>query len=66
MVGRCMPNSRQRGCPGICFMTIFGSYVGAHFLIFNILMYVGAYEGIQSYLEVYDGIWTYMEVYERI
>ena len=36
------------------------------FLIFNILMYVGVYEGIQSYLEVYKAIWWYMKVYKNI
>ena len=36
------------------------------FLILDILMYMGVYEGIQSYLEVFGGIWKYMEVYEVI
>ena len=43
MVGRCMSNSGHGGCPGICFMTIVGSYVGPHFP--NI-----------AYFEVYEGI----------
>ena len=42
MVGRYMPNSGHGGCPGIRFMTIFGSHVDPH--ISNI-----------GYMKVYEG-----------
>ena len=56
MVVTCMPNSGHGGASGSQFMIIFGSYVGRHFPIFNILMYVGVYEGKSNYLEVFGGV----------
>ena len=47
-------------------MTILWSYVGPHFLILEILKYMGVDEGIQMCLEIFGGIWRYEKVYEGI
>ena len=58
-----MPNSGHGGCPGICFMTIFESYVGRHFPSIG---YFEVYEGIWRYMKVYGRYLRYMKVYEGI
>ena len=45
MVGRCMPNSGNGGCPGNRFMTIFGSHVQLHI---SHIGYMRVYEGLQA------------------
>ena len=36
------------------------------FLIFNILMYMGVYDGIKNYLKLFEGTLRYMKVYKHI
>ena len=59
-----MPAPGPGGCPGTGVMTTFGSYVGPHFLILDILQYMEVYKGIWRLFKVYGGIWKYMQVYE--
>ena len=46
MVGSFWLHMDPGGCPGTRVMTIFVPMLALIFLIFNILMYVGVYEGI--------------------
>ena len=46
MVLRCMPNSGHGEAPGTPFMAILGLMSDLIFLILDILMYMGVYEGV--------------------